>query len=67
MHKLICNKTLFGGPLKLKTLQLPSLLLKEEPFEPLQIQILTHDGVKGDRYKSTAYLYTTAAWRVMKT
>lgn len=67
MHRLICNKILFGGPLKLKTLHVPLLLLKEEPFEPLQIQILTHDDVKGDGYKSIAYLYETATGQVMKT
>lgn len=60
MHKLICKKIVFEGPLKLKPWQLTMLLLKEEPFDPLQIQILTHDSVKSDRYKSTAYLYITA-------
>lgn len=35
----------FGGPLKLKILQLPLLLLKEEPFELLQTQMLMHDDV----------------------
>lgn len=51
---------------KLKSLQVPLLLLKEEPFETLQIQILTHNDVKGDRYKSIAYVYKTATGQVMK-